>query len=84
MSSSTIEAPLARSSGLNSKSWLAALVRPIKRGIAWIEFRRQLRCDMKELMALDDRLLADIGLRRGQIEYVAQYGHLPKVTDHDG
>jgi uncharacterized protein YjiS (DUF1127 family) len=83
MSSSTIEAPLARSAGLNSKSWLAALV-AIKRGIAWIEVRRQQRRAMKELMALDDRLLADIGLRRGQIEYMAQYGHLTKETDHDG
>jgi uncharacterized protein YjiS (DUF1127 family) len=84
MSSSTIEARLARSAGLNSESWPATLARAIKRGIAWIEFRYRQRREMKELMALDDRLLADIGLRRGQVQYLAQYGHLSKVTDHDG
>jgi uncharacterized protein YjiS (DUF1127 family) len=77
MSSSTIEANLARGAGLHVQSWPAALARPIKLGIAWIRFRRQLRRDVKELMALDDHLLADIGLKRGQIEYVVQYGHLP-------
>lgn len=34
-------------------------------------------------MALDDHLLDDIGLRRGQIEYLAQYGHLPSAHRHE-
>jgi uncharacterized protein YjiS (DUF1127 family) len=69
MSSSTIEAALARSAGLNSEAWPVALARAMKRGIAWIGSRRQLRRDIEELRALDDRMLRDIGLSRGEIDY---------------
>lgn len=72
MSSSTLEAALARSAGQNS--WAAALARPIKRGLAWIAFRRQLRRDMRELMTLDDRTLRDIGLRRSEISSAVRCG----------
>jgi uncharacterized protein YjiS (DUF1127 family) len=74
MSSSTIETPVARSAGLNSGSGLAVLARPIQRGIAWIGARRRLRRQINELMALDDRTLRDIGLRRGEVERAVRYG----------
>jgi uncharacterized protein YjiS (DUF1127 family) len=34
-------------------------------------------------MALDDRMLADIGLTRGDLAYGARYGRLPS-REHDG
>ena len=74
MSSSTIVAPLARSAGLNTTSWPAALARAMKQGITRIGSRRRLRRHIDELRTLDDRMLRDIGLRRGDIEYAMQYG----------
>jgi uncharacterized protein YjiS (DUF1127 family) len=74
MSTSTIEALVARRADLNTASWRAALARPIKQGIAWIASRRRLRRDVKELMALDDRILRDIGLSRSDVECAARYG----------
>ena len=79
MSTSTIEARMGLRADLNAESWPAALARPIKQGIAWIESRRRLRRDIKELMALDDRILRDIGLRRSDIDYAARYG---RAFDH--
>jgi uncharacterized protein YjiS (DUF1127 family) len=79
MSPSTIEAPVTRGADLNAESWPAALARPIKRGIAWIGFRRRLHRDVKELMALDDRILRDIGLNRSDVECAARYG---RAFDH--
>jgi uncharacterized protein YjiS (DUF1127 family) len=74
MSSSTTETPVARRAGLSADSRLAALASPIKQGIAWIGSRRQLRRSIKELLALDDRMLRDIGLRRSEVEYTVRYG----------
>jgi uncharacterized protein YjiS (DUF1127 family) len=42
-----------------------------------------MRRHVEELMALDDRLLTDIGLRRGQVKYLAQDGQLPRGPCHD-
>jgi uncharacterized protein YjiS (DUF1127 family) len=83
MSSSTIETVVARRAELNCDSWPTALTRPIKQGIAWIGSRHRMRRQVEELMALDERLLADIGLGRGQVEYLAEYGHLPREPYHD-
>ena len=79
MSTSTIEAPVARRTDLNTASWPAALARPLKQGIAWIGFRRRLRRDVREMMALDDRILRDIGLNRSDIDCAARYG---RAFDH--
>jgi uncharacterized protein YjiS (DUF1127 family) len=35
---------------------------------------RELRRTVKELMALDDRILCDIGLRRSEVELAARFG----------
>ena len=74
MSSSTIESPMARGAELNGESWPTALARPIREGIACIAARRRLRRAIKEMMALDDRILRDIGLRRSEVEFAARFG----------
>lgn len=74
MSSSSIETPVASSADLNPESWLAGPARSIREGIAWIDSRRRLRRDVKELRALDDHILRDIGLRRSDVEYATRYG----------
>jgi uncharacterized protein YjiS (DUF1127 family) len=50
------------------------LVSWVKRLIAWFETRRRMRRAVDELMALDDRMLRDIGVSRGEILYAARYG----------
>jgi uncharacterized protein YjiS (DUF1127 family) len=83
MSSSTIAGTLARRAGLNAESWPAALARAMKLGIAGIGSRRRLRRDIDELRALDDRMLRDIGLRRGDIEYAVRSGRpFDRLNDH--
>lgn len=77
MSTTMIETPMARSAALNGRP--AALLRPIIRGIAWFGSRRRLQRAIKELRALDDRTLRDIGLRRVEVEYAARYG---RPLDH--
>jgi uncharacterized protein YjiS (DUF1127 family) len=48
------------------------------RGLAWliagIANELRLRRDMRQLAAMDDHMLKDIGLRRGEIEYCVRYG----------
>lgn len=74
MSSSAVETPMNRAAELNAESWPTALAKPIRQGIARIAARRKLHRDVKELMALDDRILRDIGLRRSDIELAARFG----------
>jgi uncharacterized protein YjiS (DUF1127 family) len=74
MSNSAIETPVNRAAELNVPSWPTALARPIKQGLARIAARRELRRAVKELMALDDRILRDIGLRRSDVEFAARFG----------
>jgi uncharacterized protein YjiS (DUF1127 family) len=74
MSNSAIETPVSRVAELNVPSWPTALARPIKQGLARIAARRELRRAVKELMALDDRILRDIGLRRSDVEFAARFG----------
>jgi uncharacterized protein YjiS (DUF1127 family) len=69
MSSTTIDATLARRAGLNAQSWPQALARAMRRGIAGIASRRRLRRHIEALAALDDRTLGDIGLSRGEIRH---------------
>ena len=41
------------------------------------------RNGIAELRAMDDRLLADIGLTRQQVEYIARHGRRP-TAEHSG
>ena len=72
MSSSTIETPMVRRAGVTSDSGPTALATPVKQGSTWIASRGRLRRDVKELRALDDRILCDIGLSRGEVEYATR------------
>jgi uncharacterized protein YjiS (DUF1127 family) len=69
MSISTIEirAPESDSRG-------AAVARSIARRISRIGSRRRLLRDVDDLTALGDHMLADIGLSRSEIAYVALHG----------
>ncbi len=53
------------------------LAKSIKRRTEWMRVERRSRRGIDDLMALDDRMLADIGLTRGDVAHVARYGQLP-------
>ena len=75
MSSTIIDPPAPSASKAGAvQSWPAVLLNPIKRGIARIMERHRRRQDIDILLALDDRMLADIGLDRSEIEYVVRHG----------
>ena len=57
---------------------LAVLPRLAKHQIGRISERRQMRRDAYALRALDDRILADIGLHRCEVEYAVRYGRQPR------
>ena len=74
---------IASSSGMSTAPLIFS-VRPaavlsdgIRRCIAWLRCRRQIRRTIETLEDFDDRLLADVGLSREQIEKSARSGHLP-------
>ena len=62
MSLSTIETRLSQIAGLNSDSRPPTLMRLIKRVVARTGSRLRQRRDIAELMALDDRMLRDLGI----------------------
>jgi uncharacterized protein YjiS (DUF1127 family) len=74
MSSSTIETRTSRIDGLGAVSWRDLLVNSIRRRFGRLESELRLRRDLDDLMSLDDRILADIGLSRGEIDYVVRHG----------
>jgi uncharacterized protein YjiS (DUF1127 family) len=80
MIGSTIAARMLPAAGQGlARPWQVA--RAIKRFIGWIRSERQSRGGIGELRALDDRLLADIGLTRAHIgyaEYASRSGTLPR------
>ena len=74
-SSSVSRAP--RAGGMIPDLWRAALASLVKQWIAQIRWNFQIRRGVNALMALDDRMLADIGLTRGAVEYAVRHGHVP-------
>ena len=59
--------PAKRAIGPLLASWII-------RSIAWLEARHRMRRAVDELMAMDDRMLADIGVSRGEILHAARHG----------
>ena len=57
---------------------MTAPVISLARAIVWIGERRRARRAVAEMMALDARMLADIGLERYDIVYAARFGNLPR------
>ena len=53
---------------------LAAALRGVALLIAAIAHELRIRRDARRLAAMDDHMLEDIGLRRGEIEYCVRYG----------
>jgi uncharacterized protein YjiS (DUF1127 family) len=84
MSSSTLESSLGRAASVITGLWQAAAANLAKRWIAQISSEWQVRRGIDALMALDERMLADIGLTRGAVEYAARYGRLPTRATNEG
>jgi len=53
---------------------LAAAIRGVTLLIAASAHELRIRRDMQRLATMDDHMLEDIGLRRGEIEYCVRYG----------
>jgi Domain of unknown function (DUF1127). len=76
---------LLPSTGLPEVSWWTVLARSIKQRTKRKRKERQARRDIRELMYLDDRMLADVGLTRADVKNCARYGRLPAwATDDAG
>jgi uncharacterized protein YjiS (DUF1127 family) len=63
-----------RARSLGIESWTTILMKSIKQAISRIGSERRINRKIGELMALDDRMLADIGISRSNIEYVVRHG----------
>ena len=78
MELSTIDVPTPSGvKAIKTPHWLAALSGLAKQQIGWILERRRVRRDAEALLSMDDRCLADIGLRRCEVEYAARHGRRP-------
>jgi uncharacterized protein YjiS (DUF1127 family) len=66
--------------GRRQATWAPVLGRLI----AWFRNERRIRRGIDELMALDDRMLSDIGLTRGSFEHAARYGTYGRTMFTDG
>jgi uncharacterized protein YjiS (DUF1127 family) len=75
MSSTVIDFPAPAAKPV--QSWLAFLAGTTRRGIAQIGKIGRIHRDTAALYELDDRMLADIGLCRGDVEYAVRHGRRP-------
>ena len=75
--STAVSSRESRISGLAMIARLPMVTNAVSLCVAWIRHQHRLRRGHRRLMALDDHLLADIGLSRDQVERAARSGHLP-------
>ena len=78
MDNSLFAARSVASAHRDTASIKAMLVKPIGWLASLVSSERAMRRGTAELRAMDDRLLADIGLTRELVEYLARYGTLPR------
>ena len=83
MSDRIIESP-DRSVSAAGRRWPALLLDLLRRGYRHVEERRRNRRDLPILLELDDHMLADIGLHRSDLAYIARHGTPPRYTAIDG
>jgi uncharacterized protein YjiS (DUF1127 family) len=83
MSSTVLESSKSRAARVITEFSQAALASLAKRWIGQIRWERQVRRGIHALMALDDRMLADMGLTRGAVEYAARHGDLPTRVNNE-
>jgi len=78
-----IEAGRARGDSHGLAAWLFRVVRSgVRQLVDWNRYRK----DLRELQRMDDRLLADIGIARGDLEHLVSQGRrvpdtTPALTD---
>ena len=65
------------------RRWPAMLLRWLGRGVSQFRKRSLNRRDLPLLRDLDDHMLADIGLHRSDLAYIARHGTLPRYTAAD-
>lgn len=58
---------------MKSTPWL---LQHITRGFGRIKRARRVRNGASALIAFDDRMLSDLGIGRGDVEYVARHGRI--------
>ena len=60
--------------------WLAGMIDTVSRFLTRIRHWRQVRHNIVLLSSLDDKVLADVGIMRDQVEYVARLGYVPEQS----
>jgi uncharacterized protein YjiS (DUF1127 family) len=80
MSSTIIDSPKAAVKSGTVRSWFAFAMEAAQRSIARIRNMIRIRRNTAALLRLDDRMLADVGLSRGEVEYAVRHGRRPSES----